>query len=410
MKQSIASLANQLSGKKVLVRVDYNVPLDATTGAITDNTRIQETLPTLNLLINAGAKIILASHLGRPNGQVVEALRLTPIATELQRLLPAVHITKANAVVGSEVDALVANLHNGDILLLENVRFEAGEEANDPALSKQLAALCDVFVNDAFGTAHRAQASTEGVAHFAPIAVAGLLMAKEIDNMGGILSNPPRPFTAIIGGSKISTKITVLENLLDKVDTLIIGGGMAYTFLLAQGYSVGKSLVEPSFTAMATTIMAKAKTNNVRLILSEDLIVADAFSPTANTQKVLISAIPDSFEGMDIGEKTRKTMSDAILASKAILWNGPVGVFEMAPFAEGTKALADAVIEATQNGAKSVLGGGDTVAAVEKFGMNKALFTHVSTGGGASLEFIEGKTLPGIAILADAPTATACAL
>jgi phosphoglycerate kinase len=407
-KQSIASIANQLSGKKVLVRVDYNVPLDATTGAITDNTRIEETLPTLNLLIKAGAKIILASHLGRPNGQVVESLRLTPIAAELQRLLPAVKVTKANTVVGAEVDALIANLGEGEILLLENVRFEAGEESNNEALAKQLAALCDVFVNDAFGTAHRAQASTEGVAHYAPQAVAGLLMAKEIENMGGILSNPPRPFTAIIGGSKISTKITVLENLLDKVDTLIIGGGMAYTFLLAQGYSVGKSLVEPSFTDMATTIMAKAKANNVKLILSEDLIVADAFSPTANTQKVLISAIPAEFEGMDIGEKTRKTMSDAILASKAILWNGPVGVFEMEPFAGGTRALAHAVIEATKNGAKSVLGGGDTVAAVEKFGMDKALFTHVSTGGGASLEFIEGKSLPGIAILADAPTA--CAL
>jgi phosphoglycerate kinase len=338
----------------------------------------------------------------------VESLRLTPIAAELQRLLPAVKVTKANTVVGAEVDALIANLGEGEILLLENVRFEAGEESNNEALAKQLAALCDVFVNDAFGTAHRAQASTEGVAHYAPQAVAGLLMAKEIENMGGILSNPPRPFTAIIGGSKISTKITVLENLLDKVDTLIIGGGMAYTFLLAQGYSVGKSLVEPSFTDMATTIMAKAKANNVKLILSEDLIVADAFSPTANTQKVLISAIPAEFEGMDIGEKTRKTMSDAILASKAILWNGPVGVFEMEPFAGGTRALAHAVIEATKNGAKSVLGGGDTVAAVEKFGMDKALFTHVSTGGGASLEFIEGKSLPGIAILADAPTA--CAL
>lgn len=407
MKQSVETLTNELLNKKVLVRVDYNVPIDSVTGAITDNTRIEETLPTIQLLLKAGAKIILASHLGRPNGNVVETLRLTPILAELQRLLPTVNIVKANTVVGEEVNALVAKLNAGEILLLENVRFEAGEEKNDEALSKQLAALCDVFVNDAFGTAHRAHASTEGVARFAPKAVAGLLMAKEIENMGGILSNPPHPFAAIIGGSKISTKITVLENLLDKVDTLIIGGGMAYTFLLAQGYSVGKSLVEPNFTQMATDIMAKAKANNVQLILSEDLIVADDFSPNANTQKVSIANIPAEFEGMDIGEKTRATMSAAILASKAILWNGPVGVFEMEPFAGGTRALADAVVTATKQGAKSVLGGGDTVAAVEKFGLDKALFTHVSTGGGASLEFIEGKVLPGIAVLADAPATCA---
>jgi phosphoglycerate kinase len=407
MKQSVETLTNELLNKKVLVRVDYNVPIDSVTGAITDNTRIEETLPTIQLLLKAGAKIILASHLGRPNGNVVETLRLTPILAELQRLLPTVNIVKANTVVGEEVNALVAKLNAGEILLLENVRFEAGEEKNDEALSKQLAALCDVFVNDAFGTAHRAHASTEGVARFAPKAVAGLLMAKEIENMGGILSNPPHPFAAIIGGSKISTKITVLENLLDKVDTLIIGGGMAYTFLLAQGYSVGKSLVEPNFTQMATNIMAKAKANNVQLILSEDLIVADDFSPNANTEKVSIANIPAEFEGMDIGEKTRATMSAAILASKAILWNGPVGVFEMEPFAGGTRALADAVVTATKQGAKSVLGGGDTVAAVEKFGLDKALFTHVSTGGGASLEFIEGKVLPGIAVLADAPATCA---
>ena len=407
MKQSVKTLTSELSNKKVLVRVDYNVPIDSATGVITDNTRIEETLPTIQLLLDAGAKIILASHLGRPNGSIVETLRLTPIVAELQRLLPAVNIVKANTVVGEEVNVLVAKLNAGEILLLENVRFEAGEEKNDEVLSKQLAALCDVFVNDAFGTAHRAHASTEGVARFAPKAVAGLLMAKEIENMGGILSNPPRPFVAIIGGSKISTKITVLENLLDKVDTLIVGGGMAYTFLLAQGYSVGKSLVEPNFTQMAADIMAKAKANNVQLILSEDLIVADDFSPTANTQKVSIANIPAEFEGMDIGEKTRATMSAAILASKAILWNGPVGVFEMEPFAGGTRALADAVVTATKQGAKSVLGGGDTVAAVEKFGLDKALFTHVSTGGGASLEFIEGKVLPGIAVLADSPATCA---
>jgi phosphoglycerate kinase len=389
--------AEQLSGARTLVRVDFNVPMKD--GHVSDDSRIVAVLPTLDYLINAGAKVLLISHFGRPNGQVDEALRMDPIAKHLQQLRPELTIVKANDVVGEDAHAKLASLQAGQVLVLENARFEAGEEANDAALSQKLAALCDIYVNDAFGAAHRAHASTEGVAHYAKTVVAGLLMSREIECLGGILSNAKKPVTAIVGGSKVSSKIAVLTNLLDKVDNLIVGGGMAYTFLLAQGYSVGASLCEPDYVETAKEIMKKAEAQGVKFLLSQDLTVADDFNANANTQTVDATAIPDGWEGMDIGPKTREYFCNTIKTSASILWNGPVGVFEWDAFSGGTKALAVAVAEATKQGAQTVLGGGDTVAAIEKFGYPKEAFTHVSTGGGASLEFIEGKALPGIEAL-----------
>jgi phosphoglycerate kinase len=389
---------SQLEGKRVLVREDLNVPIS--NGKIDDDSRIVAALPTLNYLIQAGAKVIVVSHFGRPQqGEDPTPFSLAPISRHLATLLNGITVIQATDVAGADAQAKVAALENGQVLMLENVRFEAGEEQNDPTFAKTLASLADVYVNDAFGTSHRAHASTEGVAHIVPLAVAGLLMSAEIEALGGILTNAKKPVTAIVGGSKVSTKIAVLTNLLDKVDNIIIGGGMAYTFLLAEGYSVGKSLCEPRFVDTAKAIIAKAKVNGVNLYLSEDIVVADDFSANANTQTVDATAIPDGWEGMDIGPKTREAFSDVILNSASILWNGPVGVFEWDAFAEGTKALAVAVSQATKNGAKTVLGGGDTVSAVEKFKYPKSAFTHVSTGGGASLEFIEGKALPGIEAL-----------
>jgi phosphoglycerate kinase len=387
---------SDLQGKRVLVREDYNVPMS--NGKIDDDSRIVASLPTLRLLVEAGAKVIIASHFCRPKG-VDPSLSLAPVSAHLATLMPNTKVMQATDVVGADAQAKVNALENGQILMLENVRFEAGEEKNDAELSKALADFCDIYVNDAFGTSHRAHSSTEGVAHYAPQAIAGVLMTAEIDALGGILTDAPKPVTAIVGGSKVSTKIAVLTNLLDKVDNIIIGGGMAYTFLLAQGYSVGKSLCEPDFVDTAKNIMAKAKANGVNLYLSQDIVVADDFSPTANTQTVDATAIPDGWEGMDIGPKTRQVFCDVVLNSASILWNGPVGVFEWDAFANGTKALAEAVATATVKGIKTVLGGGDTVSAVEKFKYPKTAFTHVSTGGGASLEFIEGKALPGIQAL-----------
>jgi phosphoglycerate kinase len=403
---------NQLAGKRVLVREDLNVPMS--NGTIDDDSRIAAALPTLKYLIQAGAKVIVVSHFGRPKHEVNasdlgascqvnqtdrQQLSMTPISRHLAQLLAGTPVIQATDVVGEDAQAKVKALENGHVLVLENVRFEVGEEQNDPTFAKALASLADVYVNDAFGTSHRAHASTEGVAHLVPLAVAGLLMSAEIEALGGILSNAPKPLTAIVGGSKVSTKIAVLMNLLDKVDNIVIGGGMAYTFLLAQGYSVGKSLCEPAFVDTAKDIMAKAQAKGVNLYLSQDIVVADAFSASANTQIVDATAIPDGWEGMDIGPKSRQAFAEVILKSASILWNGPVGVFEWDAFAEGTKALAVAVAQATQNGSKTVLGGGDTVSAVEKFKYPKSAFTHVSTGGGASLEFIEGKALPGIEAL-----------
>lgn len=389
--QSLGSLANQT----VFVRVDFNVPLSAD-GTLMDTTRIKATLPTLQALLDQNAKVIVASHLGRPKGKVDPAQSLAPVAKALAALLPNTPVIMAPAVVGAEVEGLAKALQPASILVLENLRFEAGEEANDPALAQALANLADVYVNDAFGAAHRAHASTEGITKFMGKVAAGLLMQRELEALTQVMEAPAKPFTAIIGGAKVSSKLSVLENLLPKVNNLIIGGAMAYTFLLAQGYSVGDSLVEPDLKATALELMAQAKAQGVNLVLSQDLVVADKFGADANTQTVAATAMPNGWEGMDIGPATRQAMSDVILNSKTLLWNGPVGVFEFEAFSNGTRAIANAVAQATANGAVSVLGGGDTLAALERFALPASNYSHVSTGGGASLEFLEGKTLPGV--------------
>ncbi|MCI3926962.1 phosphoglycerate kinase [Paenibacillus sp. TRM 82003] len=383
----------EVSGKKVFVRVDFNVPLE--NGRITDDTRIRETLPTIQYLIERGAKVILASHLGRPKGQVNEEMRLTPAAERLSELLGK-PVVKADEAVGPAVQAQVDALKDGDVLLLENVRFYAGEEKNDPDLAKQFAALADLFVNDAFGAAHRAHASTEGIAHHIP-AVSGLLMEKELSVLGKALFNPDRPFTAIVGGAKVKDKIDVINKLLDIADNVIIGGGLSYTFLKAQGYEIGKSLCDDSKLDVAKEFMAKAKERGVNFLMPVDVVVSDDFSADANTQIVGIDGIPADWEGIDIGPKTREIFADAIRASKLVVWNGPMGVFEIEPFSHGTRAVAEAC--ATTAG-YTVIGGGDSAAAVEKFGLGEKM-DHISTGGGASLEFMEGKALPGVVALND---------
>ncbi|MDV2684207.1 phosphoglycerate kinase [Alkalihalophilus lindianensis] len=380
-----------LKGKKVFCRVDFNVPMK--NGEITDETRIRAALPTIEFLADQGAKVLLASHLGRPKGEVVEELRLTPIATRLSELLGK-DVKKVDEAYGEEAEAAANSLSDGDVLLLENVRFYAGEEKNDPELAKAFASLADVYVNDAFGAAHRAHASTEGIAQHIP-AVAGLLMEKELDVLGKALSNPERPFTAIIGGAKVKDKIGVIENLLEKVDNLIIGGGLAYTFVKAQGHEVGKSLLEEDKVDLAKSFMDKAKEKGVKFYMPEDVVVADDFSEDANTKVVDIDSIPSDWEALDIGPKTRDTYRSVIEESKLVIWNGPMGVFELQVFANGTKAVAEAL---STSEAYSVIGGGDSAAAVEKFDLADKM-SHISTGGGASLEFMEGKQLPGVVAL-----------
>ncbi|MFT8321716.1 MAG: phosphoglycerate kinase [Bacillus sp. (in: firmicutes)] len=383
-----------LKGKKVFVRVDFNVPMKDQT--ITDETRIQAALPTINQLVEQGAIVILASHLGRPKGQVVEELRLTPVAARLSELLGK-KVVKTDDSYGDAVKAEISKLTDGDVLLLENVRFNAGEEKNDAELAKAYAELADVFVNDAFGAAHRAHASTEGIAHYIP-AVSGLLMQKELDVLGKALSNPERPFTAIIGGAKVKDKIGVIDNLLEKVDNLIIGGGLAYTFIKAQGHEIGKSLLEEDKIELAKSYIEKAKAKGVNFYMPIDTTVADDFSETANTKEVDVDSIPADWEGLDIGPKTAALYADVIKSSKLVIWNGPMGVFEMDAFAKGTKAVAEALAEAQDT--YSVIGGGDSAAAVEKFDLADKM-SHISTGGGASLEFMEGKVLPGVVALND---------
>lgn len=331
----------EVSGKRVFVRVDFNVPVE--NGAITDDTRIRETLPTIQYLIENGAKVILASHMGRPNGEVVEALRLTAAAVRLSELLGK-SVAKADEAVGEAVKAQVAALNNGDVLLLENVRFYAGEEKNDPELAKQFAELADLFVNDAFGAAHRAHASTEGIAHHLP-AVSGLLMEKELAVLGKALSNPDRPFTAIVGGSKVKDKIEVINKMLEIADNVLIGGGLSYTFFKAQGHEIGKSLVDNEKLDLALGFIQKAKDLGKNFLLPVDIIVTDDFSPTANTNEVGIDAIPADWEGIDIGPKTRELYADVIKNSKLVVWNGPMGVFEIEPFSHGTRAVAQACAE-----------------------------------------------------------------
>lgn len=382
-----------VKGKRVFVRVDFNVPMEA--GQITDETRIRAAIPTIEQLVNAGAKVILASHLGRPKGEVNEEMRLTAVGTRLAEMMNK-PVTKLDESIGEAVEAAVNNMQDGDIVLLENVRFHKGEEKNDTALAQEFAKLADLYINDAFGAAHRAHASTEGIAKFVP-AVSGLLMEKELDVLGKALSNPERPFTAIIGGAKVKDKIGVIENLLDKVDHLIIGGGLVFTFVKAMGHDIGKSLLEEDKIELAKSFIEQAKAKGVQLHMPVDAVVANEFSKDAQTQVVAIDAIPSDWMGLDIGPKTAENYAEVIKASKLIIWNGPMGVFEMEKFANGTKTVADAM--AVTEG-YTIIGGGDSAAAVEKFEVADKM-DHISTGGGASLELMEGKALPGIVALND---------
>jgi len=390
-KKSIRDV--DLAGKRVFCRVDFNVPMQD--GVITDDTRIRAALPTIRYLTEAKAKVILASHFGRPKGTVVEEMRLTPIAKHLSELLGK-PVKKLDESAGAAVEAAVADMQDGDVILLENVRFQAGEEKNDPELAKQFAQLADLFVNDAFGAAHRAHASTAGIAQYIP-AVAGLLMEKEIRFLGGALSQPERPFTAIVGGAKVKDKIAVIENLLTKVNALIIGGGMANTFLKAKGYSVGSSLCEEDKLDLARLLMQQAEERGVQLLMPVDVVVADRFAADAEKKTVSVDAIPDGWMALDIGPKSVEAFRDVIVGSKTVVWNGPMGVFEMDAFAQGTIGVAKAMADCSGT---TIIGGGDSVAAVEKAGVAEQM-THISTGGGASLEFMEGKELPGVAVLQD---------
>lgn len=383
-----------VKGKRVFVRVDFNVPMAE--GKITDETRIRAAIPTIEALVNAGAKVILASHLGRPKGEVKEDMRLTAVGERLSQLMNR-PVKKLDESIGEAVEQAVAEMQDGDIVLLENVRFHKGEEKNDEELAKAFAKLADVYVNDAFGAAHRAHATTEGIAKFVDTAVSGYLMQKELDVLGKALSNPERPFTAIIGGAKVKDKIGVIENLLEKVDHLIIGGGLSYTFIKAQGYSVGTSLLEEDKIELARGFIEKAKEKGVQLHMPIDAVVANEFSKDAETQVVDIQNIPEDWMGLDIGPKTAEKFAEIIKNSKLIIWNGPMGVFEMDKFANGTKAVANAMAETE---GYTVIGGGDSAAAVEKFGVADKM-DHISTGGGASLELMEGKELPGIVALND---------
>ncbi len=386
-------------GKRALVRVDFNVPLDKQ-GNITDDTRIRSALPTIRYLLEHGASVVLMSHLGRPKKQVVEGLRLRPVGERLFELLPeAQEVRKTEATTGEAALAAAQDLNPGQVLLLENTRFDPREEANDPMMAKELAQLGDVYVNDAFGSAHRAHASTEGVAHHLP-SVAGFLMEAELDALYGALEDPQRPFVTIIGGAKISDKIGVMENLLGKVNALLIGGGMANTFLMAQGYKVGDSLVEQESLETARSLIEKAKEANVKLMLPSDAVVADAFSADAQHKVVPVDAIEDGWRILDIGPETVAAYSEELKSSKTVIWNGPMGVFEMEPFAKGTFAIAQSLAKATDKSAKTVIGGGDSVSAVEQSGLAGRI-SHISTGGGASLELLEGRVLPGVAILSD---------
>jgi len=399
-KKTVATLTDaDVSGKRVLVRADFNVPLNDA-GEITDDTRIRAALPTIQDLTGKGAKVVLCSHFGRPKGKVIDSMRLTPVAQRLSELLGQ-EVVKCDDCVGPEVAAAVNGLQNGQVALLENVRFYAGEEANDPEFAQQLAANADMYVNDAFGTAHRAHASTEGVTEYLSPSVGGFLIEKELEYLQAAIENPQRPLAAIIGGSKVSSKIGVIDTLLDKVDKLLIGGGMTFTFYKARGLNVGKSLVEEDKLALAKSLEAKAKEKGVELLLPTDVVVADNFAADANAQTVSVESIPDGWMGLDIGPDAVKVFQDALKQCKSVIWNGPMGVFEFDKFATGTEAIAHTLAELTPQGVTTIIGGGDSVAAVEKVGVAEQM-SHISTGGGASLELLEGKTLPGIAALDDA--------
>ena len=399
-KKTLANLSSSdLANQRVLVRADFNVPLDDDL-KITDDTRIRAALPTIQELTSKGAKVILASHFGRPKGQVNEKMRLNPVAARLSELLGQ-PVVKCDDCIGDAVAAKINALESGQVALLENVRFYAGEEKNDPDFAQQLAANADLYVNDAFGTAHRAHASTEGVTHYLKPSVAGFLIEKELQYLQAAVENPQRPLVAIVGGSKVSSKIGVIDTLLDKVDKLLIGGGMIFTFYKAQGLDVGKSLVEEDKLELARTLEAKAKEKGVQLLLPTDVVVADNFAPDANAKTVSVDSIPDGWMGLDIGPDSVANFQAALDDCKSVIWNGPMGVFEFDKFAVGTEAIARSLATLTEKGADTIIGGGDSVAAVEKVGV-AAQMSHISTGGGASLELLEGKTLPGIAALDDA--------
>ncbi|QYX31718.1 phosphoglycerate kinase [Sphaerospermopsis torques-reginae] len=398
-KKSLASLsAADISGKRALVRVDFNVPVDDQ-GNITDDTRIRAALPTIQDLTQKGAKVILTSHFGRPKG-VDEKLRLTPVAKRLSELLGQ-EVIKTDDCIGDDVAAKVAALDNGQVLLLENVRFYKEEEKNEPEFAQKLAANADFYVNDAFGTAHRAHASTEGVTKFLSPSVAGYLVEKELQYLQSAIEVPQRPLAAIIGGSKVSSKIGVIETLLEKCDKLIIGGGMIFTFYKARGLDVGKSLVEEDKLELAKSLEAKAKERGVTFLLPTDIVAADKFAPDANATTVSIENIPADGMGLDIGPDSVKVFQAALADCKTVIWNGPMGVFEFDKFAVGTEAIAHTLAEIGKTGAITIIGGGDSVAAVEKVGLADQM-SHISTGGGASLELLEGKVLPGIAALDEA--------
>ena len=393
MKKTVKDV--DVRSKRVLVRVDYNVPLDAN-GNVSDDKRITASLPTINYLLEQGARIILCSHLGRPKGEVKKEFSLAPGAKRLKELLPNVNIYFASDCIGEEAQQKAAALKDGEILLLENLRFHKEEEKNDPEFAKKLASLAEIYVSDAFGTVHRAHASTAGVAAYLP-AVAGFLIGKELSIMGGALENPERPFVAILGGAKVADKIGVITNLLNKCDTLLIGGGMAYTFFKAMGYEIGDSLLDAESIDLAKQLMETAKEKGVKLLLPVDTVVAKAFAADAEHMTVAANAIPVGWQGLDIGEKTRELFAAEIKNAKTVIWNGPMGVFEFPEFAKGTEAVAKACAEC---GGTTIIGGGDSASAVKKLGYADKM-THISTGGGASLEFLEGKVLPGVAALND---------
>ena len=393
MKKTVKDV--DVRSKRVLVRVDYNVPLDAN-GNVSDDKRITASLPTINYLLEQGARIILCSHLGRPKGEVKKEFSLAPVAKRLKELLPNVNIYFASDCIGEEAQQKAAALKDGEILLLENLRFHKEEEKNDPEFAKKLASLAEIYVSDAFGTVHRAHASTAGVAAYLP-AVAGFLIGKELSIMGGALENPERPFVAILGGAKVADKIGVITNLLNKCDTLLIGGGMAYTFFKAMGYEIGDSLLDAESIDLAKQLMETAKQKGVKLLLPVDTVVAKAFAADAEHITVASNAIPAGWQGLDIGEKTRELFAAEIKNAKTVIWNGPMGVFEFPEFAKGTEAVAKACAEC---GGTTIIGGGDSASAVKKLGYADKM-THISTGGGASLEFLEGKVLPGVAALND---------
>ncbi len=390
-KKSIRDISPK--GKRILVRCDFNVPLDGST--ITDDKRITEALPTVRYLMEQGGRVILCSHLGRPKGQVNLKYSLAPVAARLSELLGC-PVPLSSDIIGEEAHRLADSLEDGQVMLLENVRFDAREEKNDPEFAKELASMAELYVNDAFGTAHRAHASTAGVADYLP-AVCGFLIEKEIGFLGGALENPKRPFVAILGGAKVSDKIGVIRSLLEKVDSLVIGGGMAYTFVKAQGGAIGDSLCEEDKLDLARELLAEAEAKGVRLLLPVDTVIADAFSEEANIRTVTAGEIPDGWQGLDIGEATRELFAQEIKNAATVVWNGPMGVFEMKKFAAGTEAVAKALAESE---AITIIGGGDSAAAAAQLGYADRI-SHISTGGGASLEFLEGLVLPGIACLED---------